>query len=101
MFSCVEILQCLLYEQYEQHQDSKVSKKDMKQTMTLLFLYNAEVRYTVQLRHLSNKTQSGYYKYYKLVTDCFFNGSISHVILTSAVFVYNIGERCPYSRTAE
>ena len=59
VFSCVEILQCLLYEQYEQHQDSKVSKKDMKQTMTLLFLYNAEVRYTVQLRHLTNKTQSG------------------------------------------
>ena len=37
----------------------KYIKKDMKQTMTLLFLNNAEVRYTVQLRHLTNKTQSG------------------------------------------
>ena len=26
--------------------------------MTLLFLYSAEVRYALQLRHLSNKTRS-------------------------------------------
>ena len=59
MFSYVEILQYLSYEQYEQHRDTKLSKKDMKQTSALLFLYNAEVRYALQLRHLSNKTQSG------------------------------------------
>ena len=54
MFSCVEILQYLSNEQYEQQRDSKLSKEDIKN-----FLYNAEVRYAPQLRHLSNKTQSG------------------------------------------
>ena len=34
MFSCVEILQYLSCEQYEQHRDSKLSKEDMKQTLT-------------------------------------------------------------------
>ena len=55
----MEILQYLLYEQYEQHRDSKLSKEDKKLTLTLLFLYNAEVRYALQYGHLSNKTQSG------------------------------------------
>ena len=32
----------------------------MKYTLTLLFLYNAEVRFALQLRHLSSKIQSGY-----------------------------------------
>ena len=32
----------------------------MKKTLTLLFLYNAEVRYALQLRHLSNKIQIAY-----------------------------------------
>ena len=31
----------------------------MKETLTLLFLYNAEVRFALHLRQLSNKTQSG------------------------------------------
>ena len=38
VFSCVEILQYFSYEEYEQHWDSKLSKEDMKQTLTLLFL---------------------------------------------------------------
>ena len=49
----------LSYEQYEQHRDSKLPKEDMKYTLTLLFLYNVEERYALQLPHLSNKTQSG------------------------------------------
>ena len=32
----------------------------MKKTLTLLFLFYAEVRYALQLRHLSSKIQSGY-----------------------------------------
>ena len=32
----------------------------MKRTLTLLSLYNAEVRYALQLHHLHNKIQSGY-----------------------------------------
>ena len=32
----------------------------MKYTLNLLFLYNAEMRYALPLRHLSNKIQSGY-----------------------------------------
>ena len=38
----------------------KLSKEDMKYKLTLLFLYNAEVRYALQLRHLSSKIQRGY-----------------------------------------
>ena len=33
--------------------------EDIKQTLTILFLYNAEVRCVLQLRHLSNRTKSG------------------------------------------
>ena len=32
----------------------------MKYTLTLLFLYNAEVTYALQLRHLSGKIESRY-----------------------------------------
>ena len=32
----------------------------MKYTLTLLFLYNAEVIYALQLRHLSSKIESRY-----------------------------------------
>ena len=35
------------------------SIEDIKQTLTILFLYNAEVRCVLQLRHLSNRTKSG------------------------------------------
>ena len=59
-FSIVGILQYLSYKLFLYHRDSKLSKEDMKKTLTLLFLFNAEVRYALQLRHLSSKIQSGY-----------------------------------------
>ena len=40
----VDLLQYLSNGQNEQHRNSKLSKEDMKQTLTILFLYNAEVR---------------------------------------------------------
>ena len=38
----------------------KLSKEDMNYKLTLLFLYNAEARYAIQLRHLNSKIQRGY-----------------------------------------
>ena len=40
--------------------------------MTLLLLYNAEVRYALQLRHLSSKIQSGYVTRKSRIEDLFY-----------------------------
>ena len=42
------------------HRISKLSKENMKYTLTLLFIYNAEVIYALKLRHLSSKIKSRY-----------------------------------------
>ena len=50
----------------------------MKYTLTLLFLYHAEVRYALQLRHLSSKIQRGYVTRKSRILDRFgdaFNAS--------------------------
>ena len=49
----------LSYEQYQQHWDSKLLKRRHEIYIDFTVLFNAEERYALQLRHLSNKTQSG------------------------------------------
>ena len=57
-FSCIGISQYFSYKRLLYERDLTLNYKDLKCILTLLFLYNAGLRYTLQFCHLSNKIQS-------------------------------------------
>ena len=62
----------------------------MKYTLTLLFLYNAEVRFALQLRHLSSKIQSGYVtRKFRIVADTIEKNPRLRVCLFVCCFSYS------------
>ena len=67
--------------------------------MTLLFLYNAEVRYALQLRHLSSKIQSGNVTRKSRIMWCLFNTNPRLLWLSRFYDLMLVGgesERTPY-----